>query len=373
MKDILFVAITLLPLLSHGISVPADACKTIPEILSNHGYLSERYNVTTEDGYKLGLFHILGKPGELLQADRPPLMLQHGISSSGEAFLGIGDNSPALFFHQQGFDVWLPNNRGGKYSRGHIDPEITEARYWDFSFEEIGRYDTKAFVEYIYQKTGKKVLYLGFSRGFMQLMAAFSLEPEYYQSRLQKIMGWAPVVRTDLFTNVLAFVGAFTRIIKLAQFIGMHYFGDFKYDSCIQEVSICQYSSVLCRFKLMFSGNFYTTYDSPDGQLYTNDRTSIKDYAHMSQNILRGGFYRYGDQAPAYNMSNVRGVRIALSVGGGDMLASAANGEWLSRILTNNGNFGGLKRYFYAGHQTFLIPQPAARAHFQDTVDYFRA
>ncbi len=41
-----------------------------------------------------------------------------------------------------GFDVWVGNNRGTKYSNHEQDRE----GYWDYSFDELARYDTPAFI-----------------------------------------------------------------------------------------------------------------------------------------------------------------------------------------------------------------------------------
>jgi len=43
---------------------------------------------------------------------------------------------------REGFDVWMGNNRGCRYSLEHktLDPNDPEDKpiYWDFSFEEMG-------------------------------------------------------------------------------------------------------------------------------------------------------------------------------------------------------------------------------------------
>ena len=52
----------------------------------------------------------------------------------------------------QGYDVWLGNNRGTIYSRGHKTMQAEEA-YFDFSFYEMGKFDVPAMVDYVRGKT----------------------------------------------------------------------------------------------------------------------------------------------------------------------------------------------------------------------------
>ena len=60
------------------------------------------------------------------------------------------DKSPAFRLAQEGYDVWLGNNRGNKYSLGHtsLDP-IKDKAYWEFSYTENGKYDGPAQVDYV--------------------------------------------------------------------------------------------------------------------------------------------------------------------------------------------------------------------------------
>jgi predicted acyl esterase len=42
--------------------------------------------------------------------------------------------APAFVLVEHGYDVWLGNSRGNKYSKGHIDPKLSDKDYWAFSF-----------------------------------------------------------------------------------------------------------------------------------------------------------------------------------------------------------------------------------------------
>ena len=86
------------------------------------------------------------------------ILFMHGILDSSDGWLANKDQSPAIIAAKEGFDVWLGNQRGNKYSRDHLtkspddlQPEIEkgEKTFWDFSFQEIGLHDIPAMITYI--------------------------------------------------------------------------------------------------------------------------------------------------------------------------------------------------------------------------------
>ena len=83
-----------------------------------------------------------------------------------------GDKSPLVVLARNGNDVWVGNNRGTSFSRFHkyLNPDH-DLKYWDFTFEEMGLYDTKAEIDYIKEQTHRdKVSYIGMSQGSTQML-----------------------------------------------------------------------------------------------------------------------------------------------------------------------------------------------------------
>ena len=104
-------------------------------VAKGHGYAVERHFYETEDGYINCAFRLPGPRGNTDTARRPVMLLQHGLNDSSSLFFQEGTESMACFFAEAGFDVWLNNSRGNRYSRMHknLDPDH-DADYWHFSF-----------------------------------------------------------------------------------------------------------------------------------------------------------------------------------------------------------------------------------------------
>ena len=90
------------------------------------------YKVTTEDGYILTMFRIIGRGGDddfvervENQGNQGPLLLMHGHFSDGIHWINneITDQNelamPAQLF-LEGYDVWFGNARGTMNSREHV-------------------------------------------------------------------------------------------------------------------------------------------------------------------------------------------------------------------------------------------------------------
>ena len=55
----------------------------------------------------------------------------------------------AFVLAEAGYDVWLGNTRGNKYSCKHRTLKPTEEAFWDFSIDHLALFDMKDAVDYI--------------------------------------------------------------------------------------------------------------------------------------------------------------------------------------------------------------------------------
>jgi pimeloyl-ACP methyl ester carboxylesterase len=139
------------------------------------GYPVEMHEVVTDDGFKLNLFRIQ-KQGTQIRKGLHPVILQHGIDDSALAWVQDGPtDSFAFMLANAGYDVWLGNNRGNRFSREHVSLKPWEKAFWAWSFQQMAQYDQPANFRKIRQITGaQKITYVGHSQGTTQMFAALA-------------------------------------------------------------------------------------------------------------------------------------------------------------------------------------------------------
>lgn len=150
----------------------SDVLLSSLQLIQKYNYSAEEHIVVTKNGYQLKNFRLPNKG--------PPVLLVHGIGDSSDSWLVLGPQySLAYLLADAGFDVWLFNARGNRYSKKHIRKQSRKS-YWNFSYEEIGSEDVPATIDYILSKTRhSKLTYIGFSQGTTVFFVMCSLLPEY--------------------------------------------------------------------------------------------------------------------------------------------------------------------------------------------------
>jgi len=65
------------------------------------------------------------------------------------------ETAPAFVIARAGYDVWLGNNRGSKYSNTHKTLNRKDVAFWDFYQEDMALYDLPSIITFIKAKTGQ--------------------------------------------------------------------------------------------------------------------------------------------------------------------------------------------------------------------------
>ncbi|KAL9272770.1 Triacylglycerol lipase 1-like protein [Drosera capensis] len=159
------------------------------ELIRPAGYLCSEHTVQTKDGHLLGIQRVSSGDEALRLGFRPPVLLQHGLFTetvkegkwrvvdalAGDSwFLNSKDQSLGFILADQGFDVWVGNVRGTRWSHGHASLSEKDKEYWNWSWEELALYDLAEMINYVYLTTNSKISYVGHSQGTIIALAAFT-------------------------------------------------------------------------------------------------------------------------------------------------------------------------------------------------------
>mmetsp|Transcript_73183 Transcript_73183/g.101511 ORF Transcript_73183/g.101511 Transcript_73183/m.101511 type:complete len:204 (+) Transcript_73183:295-906(+) len=110
--------------------------------------------------------------------------------------MNYADKAPAFVAASQGYDVWLNNSRGNKYSRAHTSLNPNKNKFWYTDWEDMGLKDQPAVMEYITRQTGQeKVSYIGHSQGTTQFFHALSENNSYFADHVNLFVALAPITK----------------------------------------------------------------------------------------------------------------------------------------------------------------------------------
>lgn len=163
------------------------------DMIKERGYGAELHTCVTQDGYLLVMHRITTtrasstplsrvSSNQSIRSSNAPaskvVFLMHGCMMSSDVWVCHPRDNLAFTLADAGYDVWMGNIRGNKYSNKHHSMTINDARYWDWSLDEVILHDLPAMITYILKATKRSNLsYIGFSQGSMIGMAALAHHP----------------------------------------------------------------------------------------------------------------------------------------------------------------------------------------------------
>ncbi|KAJ7555256.1 hypothetical protein O6H91_05G028600 [Diphasiastrum complanatum] len=274
-------------------------CETI---VQGYGYPCLQDTVTTEDGFVLGMQRI-----------------PHGINDNtdnnerdpGAATFVMNTPSQSLAFilADQGYDVWLGNTRGSDASLGHISLSNQDKEFWNWSLEEHGKYDLLAMLQLIYNTTGSRSHFIGYSQG--TTIGLVGLTQPKVTSLLSSVVLLNPVAFLKNITPPFTIALAHSYLEKFLFSVGINEFNPAKGVVAGELKEVCKIQGIDCSNVLEVAMGMYLKQCNnayinrtrfPYYLQFLPQSTSTKNLALYTQMIRSGGFDRYDYGSPADNM-----------------------------------------------------------------------
>lgn len=324
----------------------SDTFLTPLEIIRKNGYPSEAHIVQSQDGYFTELHRIPHGKSGLGDKKRIPILIHHGLLSSSMDWIMNGPNKSLGYrLADEGYDLWLANARGNRFSRSHVAYRPHQKEFWNFSFHETGLYDLPASIDHILNVTGQdQIIYIGHSLGTSAFYAMASLLPEY-NTKIKFQISLAPVASISHATSAYRLLvprakmmidmvdwynrGAFLESDPMTKMIMNLFQGDINVLNRIFGEDTEQFNPKL--FPII-AKNFLSG-------------TSGKNLIHCAQLISSGTFsqYDYGKvenmkkygskKPPKYNINKIN-VPIRFYYGENDLLATPTDTKALYQKLS---------------------------------------
>ncbi|XP_063566366.1 lipase member K isoform X2 [Gorilla gorilla gorilla] len=334
-----------------GNNANPEANMNISQIISYWGYPYEEYDVTTKDGYILGIYRI-----------------PHGRGCPGRT--------------DSGYDVWLGNSRGNTWSRKHLKLSPKSPEYWAFSLDEMAKYDLPATINFIIEKTGQKRLYyVGHSQGTTIAFIAFSTNPELAK-KIKIFFALAPVVTVKYTQSPMKKLTTLSRRVVKVLFGDKMFHPHTLFDQFI--------ATKVCNRKLFrrICSNFLFTLSGFDPQNLNMSRldvylshnpagTSVQNMLHWAQAVNSGQLQAFdwgnSDQnmmhfhqhtPPLYNITKME-VPTAIWNGGQDIVADPKDVE---NLLPQIANLIYYKMIPHYNHVDFYLGEDAPQEIYQDLI-----
>ncbi|XP_078360080.1 lysosomal acid lipase/cholesteryl ester hydrolase-like isoform X2 [Oculina patagonica] len=171
--------------------------KITSQLITNRGYPVEEHSVITNDSFVLNIQRIPHGRVERTRTQagpKPVVFLQHGLLADSSNWVqNYAWDSLGYILADNGFDVWLGNIRGNRYSRRHLHLKPTQKEFWDWSFQEMAHFDIPAMIDHALKVSGQaQLFYIGHSQGTLVGFTSFSTNPEIAK-KVKLFIALAPI------------------------------------------------------------------------------------------------------------------------------------------------------------------------------------
>ncbi|XP_055833371.1 triacylglycerol lipase 1 isoform X2 [Solanum dulcamara] len=353
-------------------------------LIESTGFPCTEHQTKTKDGYLLGLQRVSSRSTIVRREMGLPVLLIHGLFMAGDAwFMNSASQSLGFILADQGFDVWVGNVRGTRWSHGHVSLTVKNKEFWDWSWQELALYDLAEMIRYVNKITKAKIFVVGHSQGTIMSLAAFTKPDIVEMVKAAALL--CPISYLDHITTdfVLRLVKMHLDEVILA--LGIHQL-NFKSNMGTQIMDMMCDGYIHCDIWLSaITGknccfndsriNFYLEYEPHP--------SSSKNLHHLFQMIRKGSFamYDYGmwrnlmrynhPKPPVFDISQIpTSLPLWMGYGGNDALADVIDVQHTLRELKSKPDLLYIEEY---GHIDFLLSTSAKADVYEDMIRFFNS
>lgn len=280
---------------------------SLPGLIAYYGYDLETHTITSQ-GYILNVHRIpRAKNGK--NVSKHAVILYHGLADSTLSWTIRGPSkSLSYFLADSGYDVWMPNSRGNKFSKEHTQYKTNSKEFWNFSFHEIAQYDLPAIIDYIKKVKGNdtKIAYIGHSMGTSVIFATLSLRPEY-NDQLTVGIAMAPAVfLSNMESQLRSKEAEINDAVRAALALHSYEFPNREDLNRISSICRIKFIQDLLCMKVVFDtigkneDQLNSTFQLIMSRIATSG--SLKTLVHYVQLVKTGRFQQFDYGNPEYNM-----------------------------------------------------------------------
>ncbi|CAG5051606.1 unnamed protein product [Parnassius apollo] len=285
-----------------------DVTLTVPARIARNGYRCETHTVVSK-GYLLNLHRIPHSKNDRKISSKT-ILLQHGIfASSADWIINGPDKALAYVLADAGYDVWMSNIRGNRYSKEHAWLKTNTKTYWNFSWHDVALHDIPNIIDYIIKLKGggTKITYIGHSMGTTILFAMLTLRPEYNKI-LTGGYALAPVVFMSEFKSPIKSLAPVTgNVAQMEMLYGSHEFllKNSMFGEIVSSCNVDYIDNKICKniiFQLCGENEKQCNETLlPVFVSHYGDGTSWKTVLHFAQEIVASNKFQQFDFGPPNN------------------------------------------------------------------------
>ncbi|XP_058227765.1 triacylglycerol lipase 2 isoform X2 [Rhododendron vialii] len=302
--------------------------------------------------------------------------------------LNSPDESLAFILANNGFDVWISNIRGTRFSRRHATLNANDPEFWNWTWDDLVMHDLPSVIDFVFKQTGQKINYVGHSMGTLIALASFSEGKQVDKVKSAALL--SPIAYLSHMTTALGVVAARTFVGEITKLFGLAEFNPKGAPVANLLKALCAQPGVDCYDLMAALTGKNCCLNSSTVELFLKNEpqsTATKNMIHLAQTVRDGilSKYDYGNgnynlehygesRPPVYNLTNIpHNLPLFLSYGGQDALSDVRDVQTLlDSLKLHEPDKISIQYVKDFAHADFIMGVTAKDVVFPQVIEFFR-